>query len=186
MKLKAKNLVKITVVFAVFAFILSSISAFASEPCDLYDSVWKLINTKYVDQTDNGQNWAKWRHKYDKYIKTDEDAYVAIHTMIASLNDPYTKFLNPKDFQDETSSIKGSLKGIGIQIATKNGKLMVIAPIEDSPAEKAGLQAEDEILEINGQSTKGISIDTAADKIRGEEGTTVILKIKRNDTIKDY
>src|SRR5574344_790180 len=186
MKLKAKNLVKITVVFAVFAFILSSISAFASEPCDLYDSVWKLINTKYVDQTDNGQNWSRWRHKYDRYIKTDNDAYVAIHTMIASLNDPYTKFLNPKDFQDETSSIKGSLKGVGIQISMKNGKLMVVAPIEDSPAEKAGIQAEDEILSINGESTKGMNIDKAADKIRGEEGTTVNLLIKRKDEVKNY
>lgn len=158
----------------------------ASEACDLYDSVWKLINSKYVDQTDNQQNWSSWRHKYDNFIKTNDDAYVAIDTMLLSLNDPYTKFLKPKDFQDETSSIKGSLKGVGIQIALKNGKLMVIAPIEDSPAEKAGIQAEDEILEINGESTKGISIDKAADKIRGEEGTTVNLLIKRKDVVKNY
>ena len=63
---------------------------------------------------------------------------------------------------------------------------MVIAPIEDSPAEKAGLMAEDEILEINGVSTKGISIDKAADKIRGEADTNVTLLIKRKDEIKTY
>lgn len=160
--------------------------AFASQPSDLYDNVWRLINIKYVDQTDNSQDWNTWRHKYDNYIKTDEDAYVAIETMVASLNDPYTKFLDPKDFSEETSSIKGSLKGIGIQIATKEGKLMVIAPIEDSPAEKAGLLADDEILEINGISTKGITIDKAADKIRGEEGTTVSLLVKRKDVVKTY
>jgi carboxyl-terminal processing protease len=180
---KIKSVVAVLAV--IFSFILSN-AAFASPATDLYDNVWRLINTKYVDQTDNSQDWKDWRHKYDSYIQTDEDSYVAIETMLTSLNDPYTKFLDPKDFAEETSSIKGSLKGIGIQIATKDGKLMVIAPIEDSPAEKAGILADDEILEINGQSTKGISIDKAADKIRGEEGTTVTLLIKRKDIVKTY
>lgn len=150
-------------------------------PCDLYDTVWKLINNKFVDRTDNGQDWTKWRHKYDDKIKTNEDAYLAIDTMLASLDDPYTRFLDPKEFADETTSIKGSLKGIGTQIAIKDGKLVVIAPIENSPAERAGILADDEILEINGESTKGISIDKAAEKIRGEKGTTVNLLIKRKN-----
>ena len=156
-------------------------NVFAYSPVDLYDNVWRLINSKFVDQTNNQQNWAKWRHKYDNQIRTNEDAYVAINTMVASLNDPYTKFLDPKEFADETSSIKGSLKGIGIQIGVKDGKLMVIAPIEDTPAERAGLQADDEILEIDGVSTKGITVDKAADKIRGKEGTQVTLLVKRKD-----
>ena len=154
----------------------------AYTPIELYDNVWRLINSKFVDQTNNGQDWSKWRHKYDKQIFTNEDAYVAINTMIASLNDPYTKFLDPKEFAEETSSIKGSLKGIGIQIGVKDGKLMIIAPIEDTPAERAGLLADDEILEINGVSTKGITVDKAADQIRGKEGTQVTLLIKRKDT----
>ncbi len=153
----------------------------AASPVELYDNVWRLINSKYVDQTNNEQNWNIWRHRYDNVIKTPEDAYVAIETMIASLNDPYTKFLDPKEFADETGSIKGSLKGIGIQIGVKDGKLMVIAPIEDTPAEKAGLLADDEILAIDGKSTKGITVDKAAEQIRGEEGTTVTLLIKRKD-----
>ncbi len=156
-------------------------NVFAYSPVDLYDNVWRLINSKFVDQSNNQQNWAKWRHKYDNQIRTNEDAYVAINTMVASLNDPYTKFLDPKEFADETSSIKGSLKGIGIQIGVKDGKLMVIAPIEDTPAERAGLQADDEILEIDGASTKGITVDKAADKIRGKEGTQVTLLVKRKD-----
>ena len=156
-------------------------NVFAYSPVYLYDNVWRLINSKFVDQSNNQQNWAKWRHKYDNQIRTNEDAYVAINTMVASLNDPYTKFLDPKEFADETSSIKGSLKGIGIQIGVKDGKLMVIAPIEDTPAERAGLQADDEILEIDGVSTKGITVDKAADKIRGKEGTQVTLLVKRKD-----
>lgn len=156
-------------------------NVFAYTPTDLYDNVWRLINSKFVDQTNNAQNWEKWRHRYDNKIETNEDAYVAINTMIASLNDPYTKFLDPKEFAEETSSIKGSLKGIGIQIGVKDGKLTVIAPIEDTPADKAGLKSDDEILEIDGKSTKGITVDKAADQIRGKEGTQVKLLVKRKD-----
>ena len=178
-----KNSIKKSAVFfglfvLSFGWAISS-NVQAATPVEMYDNVWRLINTKYVDQTNNEQDWKKWRHKYDNMIQTDEDAYVAIDTMVASLNDPYTKFLNPKEFLEETSSIKGSLKGIGIQIGMKDGKLMVIAPIEDTPAEKAGLLADDEILAIDGKSTKGITVDKAADQIRGEEGTQVTLLIKR-------
>lgn len=176
----------LVLIIACFGILTFGLSALSYQSVELYDNVWKLINTKYVDQTNNMQDWNTWRHKYDNHIKIDEDAYVAINTMIASLDDPYTKFLDPKEFAEETSSIKGSLKGIGVQIATREGKLMVIAPIENSPAEKAGLLAEDEILEIDGISTKGMPIDKAADKIRGEEGTTVTLLVKRKDDISKY
>ncbi len=173
------NAFVITVLFVVTTMLSSS--ALAVDPAALYDQVWKLITTKYVDQTNNGQEWDQWRHKYDPYLKTEEDAYVAINTMLASLNDPYTKFLNPKEFEEETSSIKGSLKGIGVQIGVRDGKLLIIAPIEDTPGERAGLLAEDEILEIDGASTKGITVEKAADRIRGEKGTTVKLLIKREN-----
>ena len=180
-----RNFMKKSVIFlGVFIFLFGCVirnNVMAYTPVDLYDQVWRLINTKFVVQTNNAQDWDKWRHKYDNQIVTNDDAYVAINTMIASLNDPYTKFLDPKEFAEETSSIKGSLKGIGIQIAVKDGKLTVIAPIEDTPAEKAGLKADDEILEIDGKSTKGITVDKAADQIRGKEGTQVNLLIKRKD-----
>lgn len=180
-----RNFMKKSVIFlGVFIFLFGCVirnNVMAYTPVDLYDQVWRLINVKFVDQTNNSQDWNKWRHKYDNEIVTNDDAYVAINTMIASLNDPYTKFLDPKEFAEETSSIKGSLKGIGIQIAVKDGKLTVIAPIEDTPAEKAGLKADDEILEIDGRSTKGITVDKAADQIRGKEGTKVTLLIKRKD-----
>ncbi len=175
-----KSIIFLSVFIFMFGWVIRS-NVHASTPVELYDNVWRLINSKYVDQTNNEQDWGAWRHKYDNVLRTDEDAYVAIDTMVASLNDPYTKFLNPKEFSEETGSIKGSLKGIGIQIGVKDGKLMVIAPIEDTPAEKAGLLADDEILSIDGKSTKGITIDKAADQIRGEEGTEVTLLIKRKD-----
>ena len=153
--------------------------SFAATPAELYDDVWKIVSKKYYDPTNNAQDWEKWRYRYDNKLKTKEDAYVAIETMLSSLNDPYTRFLDPKEFSEETQSIKGSLKGIGTQIGIRDGELVIIAPLEDSPAERAGLLADDKILEINGESTKGISIDAAADKIRGEKGTTVTLLIQR-------
>ena len=187
MNKKFKNLIVAIAIFVcAFAGFITGQAFAAYSPDDLYTDVWKLINKKYVDQTNNQQDWSRWRYKYEGKLLTNEDAYVAIDTMLASLNDPYTKFLDPKEFAEETASIKGSLKGIGVQISVKDGKLMVIAPIEGSPAEKAGIVADDEILEIDGESAKGMSIDKAADKIRGEKGTTVILNIKRGDTVKKY
>lgn len=179
-KLMKKSIIFLGLFVAMFSWVIRS-NVHAATPTELYDNVWRLINSKYVDQTNNEQDWGKWRHKYDNVLRTEDDAYVAIDTMVASLNDPYTKFLDPKAFADETGSIKGSLKGIGIQIGVKDGKLMVIAPIEDTPAEKAGLLADDEILAIDGKSTKGITVDKAADQIRGEDGTQVTLLIKRKD-----
>ena len=161
------------------AFYISIGTSFAATPAELYDDVWKIVNKKFYDPTNNSQDWSKWRYRYEHKLKTVEDAYVAIDTMLASLNDPYTRFLPPKEFSEETQSIKGSLKGIGTQIGLRDGELVIIAPLEDSPAERAGLLADDKILEINGESTKGIHIDAAADKIRGEKGTTVTLLIQR-------
>lgn len=160
--------------------VLTTVSnAYSATPADLYDNVWNIVNKKYYDPSDNSQDWKKWRYRYENKLKTKEDAYVAIETMLASLNDPYTRFLDPKEFSEENQSIKGSLKGIGTQIGLREGQLVIIAPLEDSPAERAGLMADDYILEINGESTKGINIDAAADKIRGEKGTTVTLLIQR-------
>ena len=154
-------------------------TAFAQSDTALYDMVWKLVNAKFLDDTKNSQDWERWRHKYDDKIKTPEDAYVAIDTMLASLNDRYTKFVPPKEFEEEKSMIKGSLFGIGVQIGIRDGKILVISPIEDTPGEKAGLKPEDEILSIDGFSTKDMTVDKAADKIRGKKGTEVTLIVKR-------
>jgi len=176
--------VSFLILFMYFGLFINRVLAYT--PQSLYDDVWRLVNSKYVDMSENGQNWSRWRHKYDNVIKTEEDSYMAIETMLSSLNDPYTKFLDPDAFAEEGRSIKGTLFGIGVQIGTKDDKLVVIAPIEDTPAQKVGLQPNDEIIEINSKSTKGMSVKEAADMIRGEEGTTVKLVIKRGDTQKPY
>ena len=179
MKIFGKIFIILNMMFVMFFTGVSAVLAVT--PDQLYDEVWRLISLKYVDQTDNSQDWNVWRHRYDGKMKSKDDAYTAIDTMLASLNDPYTRFLDPKEFAEETSSIKGSLQGIGIQIGLKDGNLVVIAPIEGSPADKAGILTDDLILEIDGISTKGITIDKAADKIRGNSGTQVTLLVKRKD-----
>ncbi|MBQ3641095.1 S41 family peptidase [bacterium] len=180
MRNRIKNILAITLILMVTAITCCrSNTALAQSDAELYDIVWKIVNSKFLDQTNNGQNWLKWRHKYDNYIKTPEDAYVAIDTMVASLNDRYTRFVPPKEFEEEQSMIKGSLFGIGVQIGVRDGKILIISPIEDTPGERAGLKANDEILSINGISTKDMTVDKAADNIRGEKGTTVTLLIKR-------
>lgn len=180
MKKNLKNtaLIALSLMLISITFCRSN-TAMAESETVLYDMVWKIVNSRFLDQTNNGQDWERWRHKYDDKIKTPEDAYIAIDTMIASLNDRYTRFVTPREFEEEKSMIKGSLYGIGVQIGLRDGKVLIISPIEDTPGERAGLLAEDEILSIDGVSTKDMSIDKAADKIRGKKGTTVELLIKR-------
>ncbi|MCQ2958077.1 MAG: S41 family peptidase [Candidatus Gastranaerophilales bacterium] len=185
MNKKSISKICLIIILIVSIFIFKS-DAFAYTPQSLYDEVWKLVYAKYVDQTNNGQVWQMWRHKYDDKLQTDEDAYVAIDTMLASLNDPYTRFLPPSEFEEEGNSISGTLKGIGVQISVKDGKLLVIAPIEDTPAAKAGLKENDYIVEIDGKSTKGMTVKDAADNIKGEEGTIVKLLIRRGNVDKVY
>jgi len=176
-----------SLILLMFLLVFCSGKAFAYTPQELYDRVWTLIDTKYVDSSENNQDWHRWRHKYDSALQSDKDAYIAIETMLASLNDPYTRFLDPEEFADENQSIRGSLFGVGIQIGIKDDKLTVIAPIEDTPADRAGLKANDLILEIDGKSTKGMTVKDAADKIKGKKGTAVNLLIKReNVPAKNY
>lgn len=169
---------RMTAALAVCLFLVSNVG-WAYSPEALYDEVWKLVNARFVNEDKNGQDWRIWRHRYDERIETEEDAYVAIETMLASLNDRYTRFLDPEEFAEEGQSIKARLFGIGIQIGTRDNKLLVISPIDDTPASRAGLKANDEILEIDGKSTQGMSVKDAADLIRGEKGTEVKLLIKR-------
>lgn len=152
-----------------------------ADPDQIYYKVWRLIKEDYVDDKFNGQNWDIWRHRYDGKLKTTDDAHKAIETMLASLGDRYTRFLDNDAFDDENSQIHAELCGIGIQIGlNKVQNIIIIAPIEDTPAQKAGLQSSDEIVEIDGVSTKGYSVEEAAKHIRGSINTKVNLTILRN------
>lgn len=147
----------------------------------VYHQVWDLIKKNFYLPEYNNQNWDRWEHKYDNMLKTDDDEQKAIDTMLASLGDKYTRYLNKAAFEDETTNIRGAIGGIGVQIAyDQNGELVALAVLEGTPAGKAGVQANDRIELINGEPTKGLTVQQASSKLRGEIGTEVLIKVLRN------
>ncbi len=155
---------------------------FRDSPKELIDEVWQIIDRTYVDATFNQVDWKKVRTEYlSKSYSNKEQAYKSIREMLKKLNDPYTRFMDPKEFKNMQIDTSGELFGVGIQLAAdeKTKKLTVIAPIEDSPAFSAGIQSKDIISKIDGKSTDGMDVNAAVNLIRGPAGTKVTLTILR-------
>merc|ERR1712050_337995 len=117
------------------------------------DEVWQIIYRQYVDGTFNQVDWQAVRREYlDKNYSNKQEAYKSIRKMLNKLNDPYTRFMVPQEFKNMQVDTSGELTGVGIQIGIDNEtkRLTVIAPIEDTPAFKAGIQAKDIITKIDG------------------------------------
>jgi carboxyl-terminal processing protease len=146
----------------------------------LFLQSWSTLKDEFLDKTLNHQNWDNWKDKYIDEINNKEDAYVAIESMIESLNDPYTRFLRPEDFQDQTSSIDAKICGIGVSITSLNGHTIVMDIIEGTPAQKAGLKEGDIISKVGKVSVNGYRLRKVVDMVRGKEGTAVKLTIIRN------
>ncbi len=169
---------------------LSQSQAFFREnPKELVDEVWQIINRQYVDANFNQVDWRAVRSEYlDRSYPNKEDAYKAIREMLERLEDPYTRFMDPEEFQNMQIDTSGELTGVGIQIAKdeETDKLLVISPIEDTPAFEAGILAKDIITKIDGQSTEGMDVNQAVKLIRGKPGTKVTLTIQRGEQEIDY
>jgi carboxyl-terminal processing protease len=155
----------------------------------LFNEAWRIVNRAYVDDTFNHQNWWFVRQKaLKKPLRDRSQTYEAIQEMLASLDDPFTRFLQPEQYRSLRVNTSGELTGVGLQIGIdEEGTLQVISPIEGSPAAAAGLQPRDRILRIDDVSTLGLSLDEAAQRMRGKVGTTVTLTVQRysNQTIED-
>lgn len=155
-------------------------------PKELFNQTWSLIKSSYFDDDMNEQNWTRWKKRYSHKIKTEEDAYVAINTMLASLNDPYSKFLSKNEFEEQNTTIDSKIYGIGINIVSISGKIYIMSVIKGAPADIQGLKSGDMILKINGNDIKGGSIFQAANYIKkapdGSENkdSLVELEILRN------
>jgi len=129
--------------------------------------------------------WEAWNKlKQKSVIDVNEKDMIngAISGLLSSTNDPYTVFLSQKDNQRFKEDIQGEFNGIGVEITQKNNLPTIVAPLSDSPAEKAGLKAGDIILEVDGAKTTEIGFDETINKIRGKDGTTVKLKIARESS----
>ncbi|MGP0128727.1 MAG: carboxyl-terminal processing protease CtpC [cyanobacterium endosymbiont of Rhopalodia musculus] len=162
---------------------------FQDSPKELVDEVWQIINRNYVDETFNQVNWRAVRQEYLKRPYVDrEDAYKAIREMLERLEDPYTRFMDPEEFKNMQIDTSGELTGVGIQITKdeETNELMVVAPIENTPAFKAGILSKDIITKINGKITKGMDVGDAVRLIRGKPGSEVILTIRRSAEETDY
>lgn len=118
------------------------------------------------------------KKNYVEEVDEKELIYGAIRGMLNSL-DPHSSFMSPEIFKEVQIDTKGEFTGLGIQIGIKDNVLTVIAPIEDTPAYKAGIKAGDKIIKINGESTKGMSLYDAVTKLRGPKGTSVTITIVR-------
>ena len=162
---------------------------FKESPKEIVDEVWQIIYRQYVDGTFNQVDWQAVRQEYLKKSYTDkEQAYKSIREMLKKLDDPYTRFMDPKEFKNMQVDTSGELTGVGITIGLDEDtkKLTVIAPLEDTPAFKAGILAKDVITKIDGKSTKGMDTSQAVTLIRGEPGSKVKLTISRNGRERDY
>lgn len=116
------------------------------------------------------------------YIETvDRDKLIdgAINGMMEALGDPYSNYMGKETAEKFEESIEGSFSGIGAEVSSDNGKVVVVSPIKGSPAEKAGIQAKDVILSVNGESLEGLELNAAVAKIRGPKGSEATLEIQR-------
>lgn len=162
-----------------------SIAAFRDSPKEIVDEAWQLINREYVDGSFNKVDWRQVRRQYveNRDYASKAEAYRSVREMLKLLDDPYTRFMDPEQFKSMQIDTSGELTGVGIQLgmddATK--QLTVVAPIEDSPAARAGLLTKDIITAIAGKSTDGMDINQAVALIRGPAGTKVKLGIKRGE-----
>ena len=162
---------------------------FNQSPKELVDEVWQIIDRQYVDGTFNQQDWRAVRNDYlNRHYTNKEEAYKAIREKMKKLGDPYTRFMDPQEFKNMQIDTSGELTGVGIQLAQDEAtkKLMVISPIEDTPAFKAGILAKDTIVKIDGKSTEGMDVNQAVKLIRGEPGSSVKLTVERSKKQFDY
>ncbi|KKS16712.1 MAG: Carboxyl-terminal protease [candidate division WWE3 bacterium GW2011_GWA1_41_8] len=144
-----------------------------------------------INQTPSNQDldfslfWEVWNMVGDDYLERPVDRqkmmYGAIQGMVNALGDPYTSYLPPQVNEVVTDAINGTYKGIGAELGLRDGQLIIVAPLDGSPAKEAGVLAGDKILEIESNGTVGISLTEAVSKIRGEAGTLSTLKLQRND-----
>lgn len=131
----------------------------------LFWDVWNKVENEYVEQSK---------------LDAKKMVYGAISGMLRALDDPYTLFLPPEESKKFQDDMRGDFEGIGAEIGLRKDVLTIIAPIEGTPAQKAGLQPQDMVLKINDAPTDNLNLDEAVNLIRGPKGTTVRLLVMRD------
>ncbi|KGG12552.1 MULTISPECIES: S41 family peptidase [Prochlorococcus] len=178
----------------IFIIVVSPVSALPEKssltirdsPKEVIDQVWQIIYRDFLDSSGayTEKEWLGIRKKLlsNTYFDSSE-AHQVIKDTLLTLQDPYTRFLDPADYKEMRIDTSGELMGIGIQLSLneKTNKLVIVSPIEDTPAYNAGIQPNDIIISIDDNNTEGMGIEDAVKLIRGEKGTTVSLGILRGE-----
>lgn len=129
------------------------------------ETAWNIVQNKYIGRP----------------VEQEQILRGAVRGIIESLNDPYSFYLSPDEAESFEDEINGKFEGIGAELGLKDGNVVVIAPLADTPAERSGVRSGDVITAIDGMSTEGMTLEQAVLKIRGKAGTTVKLQIRRRD-----
>ena len=156
-----------------------------SDAQQLVVEAWRLVNQSYVDPSRfEAVHWKRLRQKaLERSIVSSGDAYDAIEAMLAPIGDPYTRLLRPADFSTLQSNTQGTVNGVGLQLGQRegDGRILVIAPLEDSPASEAGIPAGAELLKVDGQSVTDLGLEATAARLRGTTGSRVLITWRPQD-----
>lgn len=148
---------------------------------------WGLIRETFVDPTFNHQDWdLKLQQTMVEMfpLNSADAAYTKLRGMLSTLGDPFTRIISPKEYQGFKIGSDGNVQGVGlfINVEPRTGHLVVLSCVDGSPAARAGIHQGDELIEINGERLDGIDSETAAQRLRGNAGTTVTVKVKDSGT----
>ncbi|PIR66712.1 MAG: hypothetical protein COU51_02425 [Parcubacteria group bacterium CG10_big_fil_rev_8_21_14_0_10_36_14] len=180
------SIVILLVVFASGIYAGKFLFFYKSKQFELKQLVNKDAEPNFLitDEVDFKMFWEVWEKIKKDYVHAPIDEvtmfYGAMQGMAASLGDPYTLFFPPKVAEEFKQDLAGEFEGIGAEVGIKDNQLIIVSPLSDSPAEKAGLLPGDKVLAIDGKNTEGIALDYAVNQIRGKGGTIVKLTITRN------
>ena len=153
-----------------------------SDAQQLVVEAWRLVNQSYVDPAQlEAVQWRRLRQKtLEQPIGTTLEAYAAIEAMLAPIDDPYTRMLRPEEFATLRSSTQGRVTGVGLQLGLRAGdqRIVVIAPLDASPAAEAGIVSGTEILRVNGTPAEELGLEGTAAGLRGPAGSDVLVALR--------
>ncbi len=162
-RLNSAAIVAILVISMAASFAAGCLLAPPDQGLEAVNEAWSVISRNYVDLSK---------------VNYSNMSAEAIQGMVTAINDPYSAYLSPEEFQASTNGFQGKFEGIGATVGVKNSVITIVAPIPDSPADKAGIKPGDAILAIDGKSTTGLGVEGAVSLIRGPKGTSVNLLIQ--------
>ena len=195
MRRKSKSVIvffaTVLTLFAIYAFFLNHhnplldleeqrVNTTQVSPQKLFDHSWQVVKNEYYDPNFNDQYWLRWKNHYRGKIKTLDDAKVAIESMLASLNDPYSRYLNQEEFEQQNINITSKISGIGVNIVNDSGRIRIISVIENTPAQFADLKVNDVIMAIDDKKVSGLSLGQVSNLVKGPVNTFVSIDVLRD------